>query len=831
MVDRARPLPRHSRLVSGLGHLRRFSTLFSMIVASLGALPALAKPPQFVALGTADVQPLYLHVELNGQPTGKIMRLSAHASKDCARKTVLYVREEDLSELGMLTAQAGVAPHTDVMLDTVTGLSYRYDAAQQAISFSIEYALLRPFVLDANTIAAASVSATATRGWALNYDALFQTSGTTRAAIFNELRYFDRFGVLSSNGTAYSGTGRGNDEGGARGASSNRRRSGGYKPYMFAQRSHYIRYDTSWRHSDPATLSVVQFGDAISGALDWTRSVRMAGLQWRSNFELRPDLVTFPVSQVGSSAVVPSAVSLYVNGVRRYDTEVPAGPFVINQPPGITGAGVATLVTRDALGRHVTTSVPLYVDTRLLTRGLSSFSAEAGFLRRRFGYASFDYGHHPVVSGSFRRGLTDGLTLETHAEATRGIVNAGAGALFGLGGMGVLSASLATSSGRHPGMQAGLGYQYVSQRFSLAVQTLRSSKRYGDIGTSTGTVVPTAIDRASLSFPLSEGQSVAANYFGFRSARAKGSRIGALSYSVSLGRQVSLYVSAHQDIDRGHSRAAFINLSIGLGARTMATVSGVTQNGRTSYNAAVAQYADYDGGWGWAARRSTQGDRGYTQGQLNYLGRYGQGYGWVQNNAGRTHASINATGALVLMDGHIAAARRIDNGFALVSTNGVPNVEVLHENRRLGLTNSSGYLLVPDLNPYQNNKIGIDPTDLPLDAQVGNTEQNIVPQYRSGVLAIFEVDRYFAATVILHDDQGRTLPVGMRVRHVESGRSTVLGYDGMAFIKDLRAQNHLVVIGHGFECEVTFPYQSDSAPGLSTIGPLTCKKSNSTTPT
>jgi outer membrane usher protein len=57
-------------------------------------------------------------------------------------------------------------------------------------------------------------------------------------------------------------------------------------------------------------------------------------------------------------------------------------------------------------------------------------------------------------------------------------------------------------------------------------------------------------------------------------------------------------------------------------------------------------------------------------------------------------------GALVFMDGGVHAARQVGAGFALVSTDGVGGVPVLQENQVIGKTSGSGYLLVPNLNPY-----------------------------------------------------------------------------------------------------------------------------------
>jgi len=145
------------------------------------------------------------------------------------------------------------------------------------------------------------------------------------------------------------------------------------------------------------------------------------GAQVSRDFSLRPDLITYPVPTLAGSSAVPSAVDLYVNNVRQFSGTAPSGPFAINAVPSIRGAGEAVIITRDVLGRSVMTTVPLYIDSRLLVSGLTDFSVEAGFVRRAYALRSFDYAGDPSLSGSLRYGLTDRLTLEAHGEFTRGV--------------------------------------------------------------------------------------------------------------------------------------------------------------------------------------------------------------------------------------------------------------------------------------------------------------------------------------------------------------------------------------------------------------------------
>ena len=733
---------------------------------------------------------LYLDVSINGEPTPRIARFQLVDGR-------LFAASADLNDLGIAAGDRTHAPSSApsnalVALDTLEGVRYDYDPVRQTIDLRVPDALRIPHTFDTRALAAV-LPATSGRGIVLNYDAYAQTAAHAPLAIWSEARYFDPAGVFSSTGIAY----------------------------LYRDRQRYVRYDTSWTMSNPRALATTQFGDTISSSLSWTRSLRLGGVQWRSNFGLRPDLVTFPVPVLSGSTVVPSAVDLYVNNVRQFSGAVPSGPFVINSVPGITGAGNATVITRDALGRTITTTIPLYVDTRLLSPGLASYSVEAGFLRRAYGFDTFDYACTPAASGSLRYGINDQLTAEAHAEATSGVYNAGAGVLVRTGDAGVANASLALSAGRFSGAQAGLGYQYVTQRFSADAQTLRAFRGYGDLGSREGTPVTTASDRVTVSLPFLHAQTLSFSYLGLKYPGAPTSRIGSAAWSVNFGMRASMTVSAFQDFRQHDARGFFISLSVGLGDNTSIAASAGRQNGKATYAVSASRAPDYDGGFGWNVQAGGNAGMRYGQGQLQYLGRSGQVMLLGQSFAGERNAAIDVAGALVLMNGQLMTARRIDDGFALVSTD-AGRVPVVHQNRLIGATDRAGYLLVPDLNAYQNNRLGIDGTTLPADARIADTSLDVVPQARSGVLAHFAVTRYSAASIALRAPDGTPLPPGLEVLHVESGQRTIVGYDGLSFVDGLVADNHLEISGGGRDCTVAFAYRRPDDGTLPRIGPLTC---------
>ncbi|SEO51772.1 outer membrane usher protein [Duganella sp. CF517] len=739
---------------------------------------------------------LFLEVELNGEPTGLILRFTRGTT------TGLRSSVQNLRDLELDPRLFGVEGRDQFDLDDIRGLSYSYDATRQSIALRVADTLRAPVALSGRSVRVAGPAAV-TPGLVLTYDAFGRLDRERGVSVAHELRYFNDSGVFNSTGVYNAGaTGTG---------------------------PRFIRLDTAWVRSDPVTLETWQVGDLISSSLPWSRSLRMGGVQWRKSFDLRPDLLTFPVATLSGSAVVPSAVSLYVNGVRQVETAVPSGPFVINQVAGINGAGQATLVTRDTAGRAVTTTVPLYVDTRLLAAGLTDYSIELGVLRRDYTTRSFGYARAPAASASLRHGVSDSLTVEGHGEVGREVVNGGAGAMLRLGQAGVVRASLAASGGRRNasgsgrGVQAGLGYQYLSGRFSIDAETLRASGGYSDLATADSGAGARANDRINVNLALWPGHSLGASLVSLRAPSLPPARIAALSYAATLGAGFYLSVSAFRDLRDAAARGLFFSLSASFGDRIAANASAGRQNGVRSRIVTVGRSADYAGGFGWGLQSLESNGAPLRQGQLTYLGGYGQVGALVQQNGDNRSTSLSAAGSLVVMDGGVHAARQVGAGFALVSTDGVGGVPVLQENRVIGRTGAGGYLLVPNLNPYLINQVGIDTSALPLDARIAATRREVVPARQSGVLARFPVETYAAASVIVHGADGKPVAAGARVLHVESGASTLVGFDGVAFIDNLAPQNHLRLTVDGVPCVVEFAYEAAKGPALPTLGPFICR--------
>ncbi|VFS30974.1 fimbrial biogenesis outer membrane usher protein [Enterobacter cancerogenus] len=152
-----------------------------------------------------------------------------------------------------------------------------------------------------------------------------------------------------------------------------------------------------------------------------------------------------------------------------------------------------------------------------------------------------------------------------------------------------------------------------------------------------------------------------------------------------------------------------------------------------------------------------------------------------------------AMGSLVLMDGELFAANKINDAFVVISTDGHPDVPVNYENQPVGKTNNNGYLLVSGVSAYYPASYSIDTLNLPADTRLKETERRIAIRRHSGYLVDFPMEQERVASVILHDARGQAIPVGSQVRRARRAVAPVVGYDGIAWLENLSDVNALDV--------------------------------------
>ncbi len=753
---------------------------------------------------------LYLDVTINGASAGL-----AHFD---FREGELWANTAILQQLGFILPPATINP---IRLNSLPGIKVDYDARQQTVNIIAPLSMLSLATTVVNTRNSKRTSPTASPGILLNYNLYGSQSenSSTNLSAFTEVRAFNSKGVLSSTalttGNRFSNSNVNDD--------SNRNWEG-----------RTVRLDSSWSRSFPDKLITVRAGDILTGALSWTRSTRLGGLQIGSNFDLQPYITTTPLPSFFGSATLPSAVELYVNGLKQYSGDVPAGPFELNTAPSISGAGNAQLVLTDALGQSSTVNFSLYDTHRLLQPGLADWSIELGTVRENYGTKSFDYGSDIAINGTLRYGVNNRFTAETHAEATKDLANAGIGGTWVLGGPGgVLFASLAGSESQgESGTQYSGSYSWNNNRFNIGLNTLGTSGNYRDVATQYGSTPIRQSNQVSTGYSTQSLGSFGLSYNQVDYAEEDTAQFASAYWSKSFGRRLSINANYNHDLNNSDNNSASIGASFSLDRNI--SLNSILQHtdDRNDYVVDVSQSAPSAGGLGWRAQarhsidNSTDNNNSGGLAELNYLGRYGQVQAGVSSYDGNHSTFASGTGSLVMMGGGLFATRQINDGFAVVSTDGVADVPVLLQNNVIGTTNSRGLLLISPLNAYQDNKIAIDPMDLPADLRIDQVSMSATPTDRAGTLVAFGITQARSASVILKDSNDEFIPLGSQARLVsrKSATAAVVGFDGEVYLDTLDEHNVLeVTTPSGDICNVNFDYQKQG-DGIPLLGPFICQK-------
>lgn len=591
------------------------------------------------------------------------------------------------------------------------------------------------------------------------------------------------------------------------------------------------RLDSFWRYDMPERLETLVVGDTVGTGGGWSRPVRYGGVRWGRDFGMRPGFITLPQLSLSGEAALPSTVEVLVNQARRMSLPVAPGPFELPNVPVMTGAGELNLVVRDLLGRETVVQQSYYASPRLLAPGLSDFSIESGKLRTGYGRDS----HYGSAFGAatWRQGLSNSLTGEARVElqANRRAAGVEVASLLGQWGVGrlMMAASSDTLQGpREQGQLFQLGVERSTPRGGGAVQYEFASRGFAPLGEGLGPTVVAQRARerflASLGGAIWERISGGASYVS--QSRWDGDQVRSLGLSATrpVGTRASLSLSLSKRLDSDHSWRAGMTLNLPLDTGVFTSVrTDRAVDGKLSSTASAARNAPAGNGLGWRVEGSTQ-DSQRARGNLQYNTSQTELALDASSDAkGQVALRGGARGTLGVVAGLPFASRPVGLGsFAVVEVEAMAGVPIKRSHQVVAETDSRGLAFVPGLLPWQKNQIEINPADLPLDTEIGNTVQLVTPFAGSGAFVKFAVRRSRQALVVLQQADGTPVPVATRVRLLPTGAEFIAGRRGEVWLTDLAADNQRLQVrwaSGGCEINLVLPPGDGSPPK---IGPLVC---------
>lgn len=784
--------------------------------ASGDILPPPGKLVDTGANSDAASQPaaLQLEVMIDGYKINMVAGFSRLADGS------LTSARSELGEIGIKAPGSGKADE-QIALNSIPSLTYKFDEKALTIDLSAPDSARIPKAYDVVPKQDMLAAADGGYGMVLNYGAYGAANANlgagntnfTGASVNLDARAYAPFGVLQQTGIVGTTT--------------------------FSDAT-TTRLDTTWTSSNQNRAETYRVGDFVSGGLDWTRPVRMGGLEAQRNFSIRPDLITTPMANFSGSAAVPSTLDVFVNGMKTYSQQVQPGPFQVDRMPVISAQGDAQLVLTDTSGRQTAVTAPLYSSPLLLAPKLFDYSVDLGLARLNYGVDSFDYNTDPMLIASGRYGLTKSITGQAHFEGKSDLIEAGLGGVFQAGRLGTFNIAAALSD--YQGSLGGFSYlawDWEKNDFRVHASSSRTFGNFNDLAAVTANqqvtpgssilsaAVPLAVDQLTATYGVPDLQlTVGGGIIHYLPASGTESLLISANATKSLRHSITLFANAYIDSLDTSNFGFGVGFSMPLGGvdKSISASSAANydnKNGPTLQAAASKPLDSSYGSYGWRVNGL------YNNGtNLSASGAYRAEQALVSadvnSNSSVVSGDMRVEGSFIGTKAGVFAGNQVQDAFAVVDA-GVPGVRVEYENRYAGTTGKSGKLLLTDLQSYRPSKISIDPNTLPLNSNVTDIDKRVAARTMSGVVVDFGVKKDTgSALVIMKDKTGAFVKPGTLVTVEDQKDPFPMGYDGQVYLTGLKPKNAIVADMEGTPCKVSFNYKEDEAKQV-IIGPLTCE--------
>jgi outer membrane usher protein len=212
------------------------------------------------------------------------------------------------------------------------------------------------------------------------------------------------------------------------------------------------------------------------------------------------------------------------------------------------------------------------------------------------------------------------------------------------------------------------------------------------------------------------------------------------------------------------------------GNNSQAMVTGTAlDDDRLAYNATVNQapqgnsfnlYSQYNGGHG------------------NVQAGYAQGRDYKQGN-------IGVSGGLVLHGGGYTWSPPLGETIGLVQARDAAGARVVANQR--SVIDDNHYAVVPNLIPYQLNRVTIDPKGMAASTELEEASQTVAPRARSVVLLKYKTTSGRALLIDSALSDGKPLPFGAEVFDAEGKNVGVTGQGGQVFVRGVEKSSDLTV--------------------------------------
>ncbi|MCC8395678.1 fimbrial biogenesis outer membrane usher protein [Paraburkholderia sp. MMS20-SJTR3] len=576
------------------------------------------------------------------------------------------------------------------------------------------------------------------------------------------------------------------------------------------------------QHDVTALRSQFTIGDSSTSG-DVFDSFNVRGAQLSSDDRMLPDSMRSYAPVVRGVADTNARVTVRQNNIILSETSVPPGPFELSDLPATGYGGDLQVTITEADGRQRTFFVPFASVTQLLRPGISRFNVTAGV------YRDTVLDKQPwVAQAVYQRGLTNLLTGYTGGQFSEGywagLVGVALNTPIGAFALDVTAAgvNLPGESGGSPGYSTRLSYSKMvpglNTNFSVAAYRYSTSRFYSlrdaiyarnVAGDRSGIYDYRTRSRLQLNInqPIGESSSLfiagsSQNYWG----ASKGYDLQyQLGFNSSYKRiSYSLYGQRTRLQNAGMNTQVGLNLTIPLGRVDsnkshmfdyLTTNLSHTSNGDSSIQATASGNTTGSTpiNYGITASRIVSGDNRAVSGggYATYRAPYATFNGNASVGNKTRQAAFNADGAVIIHDGGVTLSPPLGQAFALVEAKGAKGGRII--NGQGARIDDNGYAVVSSLTPYRVNTVALDPSDVPLDIELGNTSEEVVPRANSLVKVKIATTQGTPLFAEVEDREGKALPMGTELFDETEKSVGIVGQGGLAYLRGLEGEGKLRV--------------------------------------
>lgn len=632
------------------------------------------------------------------------------------------------------------------------------------------------------------------------------------------------------------------------------RTSGNYSQYLTDSRWSHSRsestsfYNTYLERDISALRASLRIGDVSTGGMILD-SVSFRGIRLYSNDDMLNSRLRNYSPSIRGFARTQAVVVVTQNGRQVYQTNVPAGPFDLNDFSISGYSGDLVVTVRESDGSEHSFIQPFSTLPEMKREGVSGFELSAG---RYDNSGSEDYYDDPsFVYGAWSRGFSHGITVFGETLQAEKYQSAGIGSTLSLGQVGAVSADVSVSRAEkydalHTGQSYGLKYSksQVETGTTVTLATYRYSTKdfysFGDFVSRTeqarymwenrlknrmslslnqslgilGSVSLSASQQdywtsgeVNRSLSLSHSFNWKDIYFSttFSMDQMRGS-----NYGYDNNRQVDFYMSVPLShlLGRGEPTSSSVSWSATRTDRQLrqtATLSGSVPDTQMRYR--VGGY------WG-----NGSADEGQSV-SLTWNGDFSTA------SLGHTHSGryrttdFSLSGSAVAWTGGVAFGSNsvTDNGAIVVNASGVSGIGTSAGGR----TTWTGTALISSPQLYTENRVDLRTDGLPDDIVLAETSARTVPSRGAVVVLDYTVYRGGQVVFTLKRLDGSVLPFGTVVSldGMPPGKENtgIVGDEGRVYLAGVPEKGRLTVSSGGKQCHADFALRQDKKQS----GPVT----------